>query len=189
MDPLYGEYRRAAQAYGVMEVQIDEKSDIFFICNPCNPTGGYIESGDMQKIIRSRGETLFVVDEAYIDFLRCAHEPLHPLEHPNLIILRSLTKIYHLSGARIGYLLATEEWNRRLKARQPSWSVNSLAQEIAVRFLEDVDFVKRTKSFYAEETPRFMSSLAEAGFEAAPSKTNFFLIRVRDDARMISGTA
>jgi threonine-phosphate decarboxylase len=186
MDPLYGEYRRASQAYGAVEVKDDERPDVFFICNPCNPTGSYIERGKMEEIVRSRRETLFVVDEAYIDFLRCWHEPLSPLEHSNLIILRSLTKIYHLSGARIGYLLASDEWNRRLKARQPSWSVNSLAQDVAVRFLEDRDFVKRTRSFYAKETPRFISSLVKAGFEVAPSMTNFFLIRVQNDTETIA---
>ncbi|MDR3354312.1 MAG: pyridoxal phosphate-dependent class II aminotransferase [Synergistaceae bacterium] len=187
MDPLYSEYRRAAHAYGVIEVQSDNRPDLFFICNPCNPTGDYIDGRDMKRIVSSHRETLFAVDEAYIDFLRRDEKkPLRPAEHPNLIILRSLTKIYHLSGARIGYLLASEEWVRRLRARQPSWSVNSLAQAAAVRFLEDGDFVPRTRSFYAAETPRFMSSLAAAGFEMAPSKTNFFIIRVRDDAETIA---
>ncbi|MDR1481327.1 MAG: pyridoxal phosphate-dependent class II aminotransferase [Synergistaceae bacterium] len=186
MDPLYGEYRRAAQAYGAVEVQSGEKPDVSFICNPCNPTGAYIERDDMRETVSSSRETLFVVDEAYIDFLRCGHRPLSPLEHPNLIVLRSLTKIYHLSGARIGYLLAPDEWIRRLKARQPSWSVNSLAQDVAVRFLEDRDFVRKTRSFYAEETPRFISSLINAGFEVAPSMMNFFLVRVQNDMETIA---
>ena len=52
----------------------------------------------------------------------------------NVIILRSLTKIFHLSGVRIGYVVANEEIISRLKALQPTWSVNSIAQELALGF-------------------------------------------------------
>jgi threonine-phosphate decarboxylase len=188
LDPLYGEYRRALLAYGAIEVPWDspaEPPDISFVCNPCNPTGGYIGADGVGRILNSGRESLLVLDEAYIDFLRADREPIGLADHSNLIILRSLTKTYHLCGARIGYLLASKEWRRRLKSRQPSWSVNSMAQAAAVRFLEDEDFVRRTRSFYAAETPRFMKALSDSGFEVAPSVTNFFLVRVENDSGII----
>lgn len=184
-DPTYGEYRRACAAYGLREADAESDGDLHFICNPCNPTGGYVDAPELEKMAKDHPNRCLVVDEAYVDFLRGPHSALPFKKYPNIVILRSLTKVFHLCGARIGYALASTEQIARMKERQPTWSVNSLAQEACKRFLEDRDFVERTKSFYAVETPRFIEGLKSCGLNVLPTRTNFFLIRVRDDERTI----
>ncbi|MDR1875219.1 MAG: pyridoxal phosphate-dependent class II aminotransferase, partial [Synergistaceae bacterium] len=188
--PVYGEYRRALSAFGaevrdafetnVFETDVGD-AEAFFLCNPCNPTGEYLESTVLEGLFERHPRTLFVVDEAYVDFLTVTRRKLDFLRWRNVVVLRSLTKIFHLCGARVGYVLACEERIARLKTRQPTWSVNAVAQAVAPDFMRDGDFMRRTRDFYAAETPRFIAELEKAGFRVLPTRTNFFLVEVADD--------
>jgi threonine-phosphate decarboxylase len=189
--PVYGEYLRALSAYGaeVFNVfdadNLPQGTEAFFLCNPCNPTGCYIESDVLENLFARYPRVLFVVDEAYVDFLRGGHRKLDFLRYRNLVVLRSLTKIYHLCGARIGYVLSCEKRITQLAARQPTWSVNAPAQAAALAFMKDEKFVPTTRAFYAKETPRFIAGIERAGFRVSPTRTNFFLVAVADDREII----
>lgn len=185
LQPSYGEYARALRAYGADVRNVfshDELCgfDAAVICNPRNPTGAYIRGlGDLAA---ANPGTLFIIDEAYIDFLLDGEpERIDAAGAENIIILRSLTKIFHLSGARIGYVIANADIIRRLKARQPTWSVNAFAQALAKRFLADEDLPGRTREFYRAETPRFIAAIEAAGFTVRPTSTHFFLMETDDD--------
>jgi threonine-phosphate decarboxylase len=189
--PAYGEYHRALSAYGAevrnlfdLEALTDEM-EAFFLCNPCNPTGGYLAKDPLEKLFLRCRRTTFVVDEAYVDFLAGEHRKLDFLRCRNVIVLRSLTKSFHLCGARIGYVLACEERIAQLKTRQPTWSVNAVAQTAALAFMNDGEFLRKTRDFYSEETPRFIAEIENAGFVVLPTRTNFFLVEVADDRRTI----
>ena len=194
LQPAYGEYRRALEAYGVTTSDLfdlreadGEAFDLVFICNPCNPTGAYIPFEELERRVRENPRTLFAVDQAYSDFLLPDGErtAFDFRSFPNLLILRSLTKLHHLCGARIGYVLASPEWIARLKRRQPTWSVNAIAQRAALSLMQDASYAARTRAFYAAETPRFMESVARSGFRVRPSRVHFFLIEVDDDTRVV----
>lgn len=196
LQPAYGEYRRALSAYGVPTSDLFDLNeadgadfDLVFVCNPCNPTGDCIPTEELERHIRANPRTVFAVDQAYADFLLPDGEktPLDRSTLPNLVILRSLTKLYHLCGARIGYVLALPNRIARLRERQPIWSVNAVAQSACLAYLKDGDFPRRTRAFYAAETPRFMAAVARAGFRVRPSHVHFFLIEVDDDERVIRG--
>ena len=138
----------------------------------------------MSQIIAGNPKTTFIIDEAYIDFLT-HYEPERLCDFPNAVILRSLTKIFHLSGARIGYVIADENIIEALKSRMPSWSVNAFAQELALRFLDDREFLARTREFYRVNAPILMAGLREAGFDVMDSDVHYFLVRVDDDMETI----
>lgn len=184
LQPCYSEYERAnVNPQKFFSVDVSLNTDNFIITNPNNPTGKYIPN--LSRIIMRYPDTMFIIDEAYKDFL--IHDEIQErlCDFPNVILLRSLTKIFHLSGVRIGYVIADENVISRLKAIQPTWSVNSVAQELAKIFLEDSDFYARTRRFYCEHTPRFMNALREAGFDVHDSDVHYFLIRVHDDTAVI----
>jgi threonine-phosphate decarboxylase len=189
--PVYGEYLRALSAYGadvhnVFSVNdLPEDAEAFFLCNPCNPTGGYLEGEALEKLFARCNRTLFVVDEAYADFLAGTRARIDFLRYRNVIVLRSLTKIFHLCGARIGYILACEKSIAQLKTRQPTWSVNAVAQVAALAFMKDDVFIQETRDFYAKETPRFIAAVRKAGFNVLPTRTHFFLVEVADDQKVI----
>ena len=177
--PCYTEYRRAFRKAGdIFTLDDAGKFGHVIITNPNNPTGKFIP--DLSRIIMKYPDTLFIIDEAYIDFLMTG-KPERLIDFPNVIMLRSLTKIFHLSGARIGYVIADGDIISAMKERLPSWSVNAFAQELAVRFLADGEFYERTKEFYRVNTPLFMGGLRRAGFSVMDSDVHYFLVKVNDD--------
>ena len=183
LQPCYSEYMRAfSQAQSVFNLDEAGRFKNFIIVNPNNPTGIYINN--LSELIKTCPDTRFIIDEAYIDFLiKASRERLCELD--NVIILRSLTKIFHLSGVRIGYVIANESIIENLRKLQPTWSVNSIAQELALYFLNDSDFYNRTQEFYKSEAPGFMQSLRDSGFEVMNSSVHYFLLRVHDDYELI----
>lgn len=192
LQPVYGEYLRALKNFGAAPLNIFDlraaklpAEGAVWLCNPCNPTGGFIPDGELDEIAARHPRTLFIVDEAYRDFI-WTDETLAPYRpRPNVVRLRSLTKTYNLCGARIGYILADAEMTERLRRRQPSWSVSGLAQQAALFFLADATLPRRTKDYYAAEMPRLISAVNGAGFPTLPSCVNYFLAAVDDDERFI----
>ena len=185
LQPCYSEYLRAfREVQGVFTIEGASRFDNFILVNPNNPTGNYINN--LSEIIARYPETRFIIDEAYIDFLiniNASPERLCGFE--NVIILRSLTKIFHLSGVRIGYVIANESIINSLRNLQPTWSVNAVAQELALYFLNDTGFYERTRAFYTKEVPVFMQSLREAGIDVMNSSVHYFLVKVHDDYELI----
>jgi len=181
--PCYSEYKRAfPNASDVFEINKAGGFEVFIIVNPNNPTGFFIKN--LADLIKNFPETFFIIDEAYIDFLiNDSPEKLSGLK--NVILLRSLTKFFHLSGARIGYVTANEKIIEALKNFQPSWSVNAVAQELALKFLNDKNFYEASRNFYKLNTPKFINELKNSGFEVLDSSVNFFLIKVKNDLGII----
>ena len=181
--PCYSEYKRAfGNAQDVFNIYEAGAFKNFIIANPNNPTGIFIKN--LSEIIKKFPDTLFIIDEAYIDFL-LNDEPEKLYKFENVILLRSLTKFFHLSGARIGYIIADKKVISGLKNFQPSWSVNAVAQELAFYFLNDRNFYEHSKAFYKKNTPEFINALKKSNFEVMNTSVNFFLIRIENDIEII----
>ncbi len=180
--PCYTEYLRAfPNAENILNINQAGNFNNFIIVNPNNPTGIYIK---ISEIIKKFPDTLFIIDEAYVDFLlNDRHENLYQFE--NVILLRSLTKFFHLSGARIGYIVANEKIIEALKNFQPSWSVNAIAQELAYIFLNDKEFYTASREFYKKNTPEFINALKNNNFQVMDTSVNFFLIKIENDIEVI----
>ena len=114
--------------------------DAVFLCNPSNPTGLYYSQEVIVPILIQceRQNCALIVDEAFHDFVM-DYEPLAPLlqDYKNLILLRSLTKMFAIPGLRLGYVMANSEIIAKLASYQPHWSVNSVALAIGNLCLEE----------------------------------------------------
>ena len=195
LQPTYGEYARALRAFGaeaanVLSLEEADSAgfDLLILSNPCNPTGAYIPPRELARFAEGNPGTTLAVDEAYADFLLEERgEAMDVREHPNVVLLRSMTKSCHLSGARMGYALADEGWTVRLAGRQPTWSVNAFAQALALAFLEDAGLSARLRAFYGAETPRFIAAVEAAGFRVRPTAVHYFLVDVEDDEAVLRG--
>lgn len=190
--PVYGEYLRALNNFNSRHLNIFDlnssnipKKGTVWLCNPCNPTGSFIPDTQLIDLATQHSDTLFIVDEAYRDFIWTEERQLPCRILPNIIRLRSLTKIYNLCGARIGYIISRAEAAERLRKRQPSWSVSGLAQQAALFFLADETLIGRTKEYYSTEMPRLISAVKEAGFSVQPTCVNYFLMSTDDDEKLI----
>ncbi len=149
--------------------------------NPNNPDGHIFEFQEIKQAVESFPNTVFIVDEAYADFIPGFQSTI-PLtkSYPNLIVVRSLTKCCAIPGLRLGYLVASEQLAAKLKQFQQPWSVNALAQE-AGKFLLNAGSNKRLD---AEKVSALSTDLQKEinqleGFRVVPSKASFFLIEMQ----------
>lgn len=192
LQPVYGEYKKALDGYGARTRNIFSLAEAegareaaVWLCNPCNPTGALIPGAELDAAAERNPETLFIIDEAYHDFVWTEELPRAPKILPNVVRLRSLTKIYDLCGARVGALVSHEAAVEKIKARQPEWSVSGLAQQAALWRAGDETLKARTREYYAREIPRLTAALREAGYAVRPTCANFFLVEAQDDEGFI----
>ena len=157
---------------------------IVWVANPNNPTGTLAKPGDVLALVEQvPDDVLLVMDEAYYEFL---DEPvdLLPLvrsnEKPNLLLMRTFSKIYGLAGLRIGYGIGHPDFVSALeKVRQP-FNTNSVAQAGAIAALDDDAHLASTRSTNAEGLNYFEAVCVEQGIEFVPSYANFVMVRVGD---------
>jgi histidinol-phosphate aminotransferase len=154
---------------------------VAFLASPNNPTGQTVESDRVFALAAQSPRTLFVFDEAYADSedpdRRDASDPPQ-----NVLRLRSLTKAHGLAGVRLGYGVGNEDVIAAIKATQPPWSVNTLAQEAGLAALADGPYVKDCLVRWAAAKTELVAWLRQAGFAPVPSTVPFFLMPVADAA-------
>jgi histidinol-phosphate aminotransferase len=167
---------------------ITSRTRIAFVANPNNPTGTLAPREEVIKFVNEvPDDVLLVMDEAYIDFL---DDPLDLVSlvrlntRPNLILMRTFSKIYGLAGLRIGYGIGNSEFVAALeKIRQP-FNINLLAQTAAIAALDDVEHVRKTRVSNFAGLEFFKRAFRDLKFEFVPSSANFILVRVGDGQRV-----
>jgi threonine-phosphate decarboxylase len=197
-EPTYTEYLRASLLMGATVTHwfpededftpgpFDPKeAEIIWLCNPNNPTGRLWPAGALVPWIESKPQTVFVVDEAFLPFREdeMVHSLIRALDRlDNLVVVRSLTKVYALAGLRLGYAVASAALAARLREQIVPWSVNSLAQAAGVAALDDEPFLAVTRNWLARTLPSFLTRLAGCSscLRPIPSQANFVLIRLKD---------
>ena len=167
---------------------VTPRTKLLFVGNPNNPTGTLARPKDLRQLLDETPPTaVIVLDEAYIEFLEKPQDLL-PLirrgEKPNLILLRTFSKIYGLAGLRLGYGIGHRDFMAALeKIRQP-FNVNSLAQAAGLAALDDNAHVQRTRQNNFQGRKFFEEALREMGVEYVPSSANFILLRTGEGRRV-----
>jgi histidinol-phosphate aminotransferase len=167
---------------------ITPRTKIVFVANPNNPTGTHAEREEVVHLINSvPPNVLLVMDEAYIEFMDDAMDLL-PLvrrgDFPNLLLMRTFSKIYGLAGLRIGYGVGHPDMIGALeKIRQP-FNTNALAQAGAMAALDDAEHIGRTRANNASGLHFYERAFKGLGLEYVPSVTNFILVKVGDGQRV-----
>jgi len=154
--------------------------DMAFLCNPNNPTGKLLKKADVLKIADAAREfkCYLVVDEAFIDF--CPEESvIKGVQHnPYLIVLRSMTKFYALSGLRVGYGVFSPNIIEKAKKFKEPWTLNTLAQKAAMAALKDKDYSRQTIKLLKEEKDFLEKGFRKMGIKFYPSDANFYLLKI-----------
>ncbi|MCF6405198.1 aminotransferase class I/II-fold pyridoxal phosphate-dependent enzyme [Chitinophaga filiformis] len=137
--PAFAEYEDACRAndLGINYLHWDDlqpdtvfDTDIVFFGNPNNPTGAVLHPATIKQLLEHHSKTMFVIDEAYVDFTVDIISMIPTLDqYPNLIIIKSLTKTYSIPGLRLGYILSSEAVINNILPYKMPWSVNALAIE------------------------------------------------------------
>jgi len=156
-----------------------------FLVNPHAPSGRLYGREEITAVAAGF-EGVLLVDEAYVDFVDPAHGyDLVPAirRHPNLLILRTLSKGYSLAGLRFGYGIGSAPLlEPMLTKTKDSYNVDALAAEIARAALESREWAADNWARVRAERERLRAGLARLGLPALPSETNFVLASVPPDA-------
>jgi len=199
--PTFGEYETAVRKTGetskLIKLDADFNIDaeafkrelagakIVFICNPNNPTSILVPNATLKGIIEQALEqdTFVFLDEDFLEFVE--NEKALSMtnkinSYPNLFILRSFTKIFGLTGLRVGYGIASEEIIKVLMCAKIPWNVNCLAQAAAVAALKDEEHLRITRELIKKEKTYLSAELGKIkSFKIYNPDANFYFIDIR----------
>ena len=203
LDPTYGEYAhvlervvgctvdrlklRREEGYTVdlarLEAAFMDDYDLIVLVNPNSPTGRHITRRELETVLRRAPQRTRVwVDETYIEYAG----PGESLESfaagsENVVICKSMSKVYALSGARAAYLCAGPHQLEALRPITPPWVVSLPAQVAAVRALQEPDYYRARWAETASLREGLASGLARLGWDVLPGIANFLLCHLPDD--------
>jgi len=203
--PTYGLYDTLASLQGAELVRVAfrqnarrwelpadlarQRAKMIILANPNNPSGTLVPVDELRRLCDAAPNAVVVVDEAYVDFALGAGIDASMLpylaQHPNLVVLRTMSKSYSLAGARLGLLFAAAPLVAELTKVKDSYNVNAVTQAIGVAALEDrsyhEDCVRRT----LDQRARLERELETLGWTWPESAANFLLCEIGERAEQV----
>lgn len=147
--------------------------------NPNAPTGCALPRAEVARLLEGNEDSVVVVDEAYVDFGTETAVPLIA-DHPQLLVVRTLSKSRALAGLRVGYALGDADLIEaldRVKNSFNSYPLDRLAIAGAVEAIADEAYFQTTREAIMASRARLAAALEELGFEVLPSTANFLFAR------------
>ncbi len=149
------------------------------IANPNAPTGRMLPLAEIERLVAENAQSVVLVDEAYIEF---GGETAIGLvaHHPNLLVVRTLSKSHALAGLRVGYAVGHPELIEaleRVKNSFNSYPLDRLAIVGAAAALKDRDYLEQTRQAVMRSRSTLTDELARLGFDVLPSVANFIFAR------------
>ena len=147
---------------------------------PNNPTGNRFAPEAVREVVeaaaRRKPADVVLIDEAYAEY--CGQD-LTPLvrEFPNVVCLRTFSKVYGLAGLRIGYAIASPPAAEVIARVRPPFALNAMSEHFALAMLARPEYVKKVVEGTVAERRRLASSLSVRHFGVFPSDANFLLAR------------
>ena len=170
---------------GRMRELAEKRPSLVYFCNPNNPTGTITSSADIDAWIADAPETTtFLMDEAYLEYVTDdAYWPaLKWIEQkPNVIVIRTFSKIFAMAGLRLGYAVSHPSTAMRLNEHTIQNSPNVLAGAAGIASLKDEGIVERSIIVNEESKAIIHQTLDELDLEYLPTNTNFLMHRINGD--------
>lgn len=188
--PTFSEYADACKMHNHTVIQLNRtnlyadiknfKPKLIWICNPNNPDGYCFTVAEILKMLVEYPKSIFIVDQAYIDFTFFeAIDAIEINKCPNLILVQSLTKRYAIPGLRLGYMIAQRDIIEKIEKFRLPWSVNSLAIEAGKFILNDYNDEFNIDK-WIKMSHLFQKNINEVpNFETIPSQAPFFLVKLK----------
>jgi histidinol-phosphate aminotransferase len=180
-----------------MAAELTAATRLVIVCNPNNPTSTALRLADVAAFVeRVPRHVCVILDEAYCEF-NVLDDPDASLDllrrHPNLVLLRTFSKVYGLCGLRVGYALCgSEEFPTAVaQVRQPFFC-NAAAQAAAVEALRHQDEVTARVERTIVARMDVEAGLQDLGIQPAASQANFAWFDLPDDveeAAIVAGLA
>jgi histidinol-phosphate/aromatic aminotransferase/cobyric acid decarboxylase-like protein len=200
LDPTYGEYAHVlervigctvdrltlsrANHYDVDLAKLIaaalDRYDLIVLVNPNSPTGRFMSAETMKSFLQTvPSRTRVWIDETYMEYAGIEHSMERlAAQSENVIVCKSMSKVYALSGARVAYLCAGPHQLEELRAITPPWVVSLPAQVAAVNALQDRDYYAARYTETRELRDEFSAALQSMGWDVIPGVANFLLCHV-----------
>ena len=201
VEPAFSEYRQTLETENVqiktIQLQAENKWQLtvqdvqsaipgcaaLYICNPHNPTGVLLDTETLREIAGAclENNCELVLDEAFIDFIgeQASFMPLLR-NFPNVIIVRSMTKMYAIPGLRLGYVISQAETIRELKQGTAHWNVNALSAAIGADCLQASAYRDKVIRAAIEQRQNMQRFLTANNCPTSNSKANFLAFQLPD---------
>lgn len=163
---------------------IDDDVRVLFLTNPHSPTGRLLKEADIRRVCEAAGNSLVVLDEAYIHFSK-TNGGMHLLkDHKNLIVLRTFSKAFGLAGLRIGFGIADPSIIQPMMHLKPTWNMGQLQIAGGCAALDDNEFVDKTVDAIVMMRAYVMDRLAGLNSFSVigQPRSNFFLLRIENES-------
>jgi histidinol-phosphate/aromatic aminotransferase/cobyric acid decarboxylase-like protein len=204
LDPSYGEYAHVLEQIvrcrvdrltllrrdgyvldpSRLEAHVAAGYDLIVLVNPNNPTGRHLRRRELEEVLAQvPARTRVWLDETYVEYAG-GDESFERVAAAsgNVIVCKSMSKVYALSGLRAAYLCAPAPLAQELRSITPPWAVSLPAQVAAVAALGDPDYYQRCYQETHELRKGLIAGIRRAAaVEIIPSVTNFFLCHLRED--------
>lgn len=160
-----------------MAAEVSAATQLVIVCNPNNPTGTHLPAAEIAAFCeRLPDHVTIALDEAYVEF-QTNDDPDATLDllddFPNLIILRTFSKVYGLAGLRVGFAIGSAKFRAAVDAVRQPFSVNAVAQTAAAEaILHSDDVARRVESTIAERI-RVEDALRAIGLKTTETEANF----------------
>ncbi|MBO4901700.1 MAG: aminotransferase class I/II-fold pyridoxal phosphate-dependent enzyme [Lachnospiraceae bacterium] len=169
---------------------IGADTDLLFLCDPWNPTGQNIAPGLLEAVLGRALETRtkVILDQSFLllsekgrtgpdaaDFLK---------RFPDLILLRSYTKLFSLPGIRMGYVMGAAKWIGEVISQLPEWNLSAMAEAVmeeGTRLILETDFCLQSQKCIRDGRKQLSGALCELGFTVYRSDTDFILFRTEKE--------
>ena len=179
---LFGVDLQTVPLDGAMEVRAADyrrPAGAIILANPNAPTGIALARGEIAALLAEHADIPVLIDEAYVDF---GAETAIPLiaDHPNLLVVQTMSKSRALAGLRVGYALGHPDLIQaltRVKDSFNSYPLGRPAQAGAIASIGDEAHFQWARNAVIAERERMTAGLAELGFEILPSAANFVFAR------------
>jgi histidinol-phosphate/aromatic aminotransferase/cobyric acid decarboxylase-like protein/GNAT superfamily N-acetyltransferase len=203
LDPTYGEYAHVLEQVigcrvdrlnlcrtnhhdldlAALAGALEKNYDIVILVNPNSPTGRHVDRQELERVLRlAPVNTRVWIDETYIDYTgREQSLEGFAAQSENVVVCKSMSKAYALSGMRVAYLCAGAHQLESLRAITPPWVVSLPAQVAAVAALKDPDYYRARYAQTAQLRRNLAAGLRRLGWEVTDGCASFLLCHVPED--------
>jgi histidinol-phosphate aminotransferase len=164
-----------------MLARVDSSVGLVYICNPNNPTGTLTSREGIEGFLRRLPPTVpVVIDEAHHHYVNVSRDYAsfldRPIDDPRLIVVRSFSNVYGLSGLRVGYGVAAPDTVRSLSRIQATDGINAVGSAAAIAALEDTAYLQRCVTRNVDDRQEFVNSAGTRMARVIDSHTNFVML-------------
>ena len=166
---------------GLLSAIQKHQPKLVILATPNNPTGLSMSSEDVLRIVKA-SPGFVVIDEAYHEFNSEPTAMALMQEHPNVIVLRTLSKAYGLAGLRLGYMTARPEVITEITKSRLPFMIDRLSEQVGLLLIRHRAIIAERVATMQQNTSELFNALkAKDGVEVLPTQTNFVLFRTRHE--------